>query len=56
MNKDPWNKCTECGKFVAYYDFVEKIAVVNYLEPSNEFGDERIEILCGDCKAHGTTD
>jgi hypothetical protein len=49
MTREPWNRCDECGKFISYEDFSSKQARVSYLQPSSEFGDEEIEILCAKC-------
>lgn len=47
--QDLWNKCDECGKFIAYEDFAEGEAVRTLEAPSSLFTDETYTTLCKVC-------
>ena len=47
MNKY-WNKCDECGKFIAIDDFLSK-ASRKLLTPDSFFSKETYETLCSRC-------
>ena len=42
-------RCEVCGKFLSYEN-----AVVNFIEPLNEFGPELTEVLCHKCNGSQT--
>lgn len=46
MNKDIWNRCDVCGKFIALQDFAEGIAERSLLEPDSDLGTEKWKTLC----------
>lgn len=46
MNKDAWNRCDECGEFIAYQDFANGTAIHIMLEPDSDLGVEKWETLC----------
>ena len=46
--KDAWNRCDECGRFIAYDDFLTNKATVRQIAPSSEWTVETDEILCRD--------
>jgi hypothetical protein len=43
-------KCVRCGRFISYEDIGLHNAVGRFT-PDNEFGGERIEYLCFNCRA-----
>lgn len=45
MNRDFWNKCDVCGKFISYDDF-DKVATRRLLTPDSYFSREIYETLC----------
>jgi len=47
-NKDPWNKCNRCGRFIAYKDF-ENGATRFMLTPDSAYSVEDFETLCIKC-------
>lgn len=47
--RDPWNRCDECGRFIALADF-DRGAVRRLVYPDSEFTRETWETLC---IAHG---
>jgi hypothetical protein len=52
MNRDIWNRCDVCGKFIPFVDFQldsnlnESKATRRMLTPDSEFSEERYETLC----------
>jgi hypothetical protein len=48
MNKDPWNRCDECGRFIAYQDFVDGLATNRLVMPESLVTRETFEVLCKD--------
>jgi len=46
MIKDTWNRCDECGQFIALEDFADGKARHIMLEPDSELGNELWETLC----------
>jgi len=49
MNKQHWNKCDDCGKFIAYLDFDSGKAERKLSTPSSHFTREEYETLCKKC-------
>lgn len=43
---DDWNRCQECGRFIAYEDFATGAALHHLLEPDSQLGVETWETLC----------
>ncbi len=41
-----WNRCDQCGRFIAIQDFVDEVAVRRYVLPDSEFSVETYETLC----------
>ena len=49
--REYWNKCTYCGKFIAYRDFRDKDgALTRMLYPDSEFTIETWETICKKCR------
>ena len=45
MKRDIWNKCQECGKFIAYEDFLN--GAINKLDtPESDLSEETYITLC----------
>ena len=44
-----WNRCDECGKFIAFEDFVQNLAKREIITPDSHFTEEKYETLCKDC-------
>jgi hypothetical protein len=45
MNRDVFNKCDECGKFIPYEDFTNG-AARKLLTPQSDLSEETWETLC----------
>lgn len=45
MNRDPWNRCDVCGRFISMEDFGDG-AVRYCVTPDTEFSRETWETLC----------
>lgn len=45
MKPEPWNRCDECGRFIALDDF-DNGAVRRLVYPDSEFTRETWETLC----------
>ena len=43
---DTWNKCDECGKFIAYEDFVDGKATRELVTPESLYSHETYLTLC----------
>ena len=50
MRQQPWNKCQDCGRFIAYEEFEDGTAVHKFISPLSEFSDERYETYHLECK------
>lgn len=46
----PWNKCDDCGRFIALADF-DHGASRKLLTPDSHFSREEYETLCSKCAA-----
>jgi hypothetical protein len=51
--KDAWNRCDECGRFIAYDDFLTNKATVRQIAPSSEWTDDGRNPMSGPCKEIG---
>lgn len=51
MNKDSWNKCDICGKFIRYNDF-HRGAIRSMITPSSLLTTEEWETLCINCNCN----
>lgn len=57
-NKNPWNKCDKCGKFVAINDIDEGIAFREFSIDWDNYYEKEIEhqhLLCANCYIHEKT-
>lgn len=46
MREPPWNRCDECGKFIALDDFGDGGAVRVLVTPDSEYTSETFKTLC----------
>jgi hypothetical protein len=45
-NRDYWNRCDMCGRFISYNDFDKKKASRILILPESEVTDETYETVC----------
>jgi hypothetical protein len=43
-------KCSSCGKFISYNDFINGSASMKMITPDSEYSIEEFEYLCIKCK------
>ena len=49
INRNPWNRCQECGRFVSFHDLSEGKALYQELTPSSYYTFETWELVCSKC-------
>lgn len=45
-----WNKCSFCGQFISFEDFLTGEAKRQLISPDSEFTAETFENTCGECR------
>jgi len=48
-NRETWNKCDICGRFISYSDFDKREAIRTLETPDSYFSDESYKTLCKKC-------
>lgn len=49
MKEKPFNRCMDCGKFIAYKDFESGEARMSMVSPDSEYSIEEYEVQCKRC-------
>lgn len=44
-----WNRCNECGKFIAFKDFENGSAKRELITPDSEYTKEEYSTVCSKC-------
>ncbi len=47
--KNLWNRCQNCGRFIALDDIADGNALHQLLEPDSDLGVEKWETICPAC-------